>query len=92
MKAHLEFLKVVPLLCFEFFQVMIKVSCPKPKRMKFSIRLEEQCCGGLLVRDTRVPSFPLPHHVDTVWISGEGKGIPTVSRPEVNGCHYEVFV
>lgn len=91
-KTHLEFLKVVPLLCVTLFQIMVEVSCTKPKGMKLSIWPQQQGCRGLLISYSRVSTLPLPHHVDAVRVSCEGEGIATVRSPKVNGRHHKMGV
>lgn len=92
MKTHLELLKVVPLLGLHLFKIVIEVPGTEPKRVEVSIWFEEEGSGCFLVGDSRISSLPFPHHVDAVWIPGEGEGIATVCGTKVYGSHNEVFV
>lgn len=92
MKAHFEFLKVVPLLGFTFFKIMVNIPCTEPKGMKFSVWSEEESGGCLLIAHSWISSLPFSHHVDTVWITREGERIPAVGCAEVDGRYHEVLV
>lgn len=91
-ETHLELLKVVPFFCLPLLQIMVKVSSTKPKGMEVTIWFQQESGGRLLVGDPRISSFPFSHHMDAVWVPGEGESIATVSGAKVNGSHHEVFV
>lgn len=92
MEAHFEFLKVVPLLGFTFFKIMVNIPCTEPKGMKFSVWSEEESGGCLLIAHSWISSLPFSHHVDTIRITREGERIPAVGRAKVDGRYYEVLV
>lgn len=92
MEIHFEFLKVVVLLCLDFFKIVVEITSAEAKGVELSIGLEEKCGGCLLVGNTWITSFPLSHHVNAVWVPGEGEGIATVGGAKVYCSNHKVLV
>lgn len=57
MKSHFELVKIEPLLCLLYIQIMEVVPGCEAKWVELPIGCKEKCCGCLLIIQTRVSSF-----------------------------------
>lgn len=55
---HLEFIKVKPVLGLLWIQVMVEISCCKPKTVEPQIRSEQQTRWALLIGHSGVTALP----------------------------------
>ena len=66
---------------------MEEISGCKSKGVERALGIKKQGGRGLLVDDPRVTTLPLPHHMDTVWVTCEAECVSTERCTKVDGHH-----